>query len=133
MARRPKRDRGKEQYWRRMLRLWRRSGLGIRPFCALHHLSEPLFYAWRRTIHQRDQEVKRSAHGRPGQPSGQPAALANHDRAGPRPTFVPVTVSLPGPALELVLGQGRILRVPAGFEPATLRQLLAILEEVPPC
>lgn len=133
MAGRWQRDRGKEQFWRRILRQWRRSGLGVRPFCALHQLTEPLFYAWRRTIHQRDQEAKRPANARSRQPSGKRAATANHDVQEALPTFVPVTVSLPSPALELVLGQGRVLRVPDGFEPATLRQLLAILEEAPPC
>ena len=33
--------------------------------------------------------------------------------------------------LQVVLNSGRIVRVPAGFDAATLRQLLAILEERP--
>jgi hypothetical protein len=33
--------------------------------------------------------------------------------------------------LELVLAGGRVLRVPPGFDPASLRQLLRLLEELP--
>ena len=36
-------------------------------------------------------------------------------------------------SVEVVLADGRRVRVPPGFDPATLRQLLAVLEEVPPC
>jgi hypothetical protein len=32
-----------------------------------------------------------------------------------------------------VLAGGRRLRVTPGFDPATVRQLLAVLEEAPPC
>jgi hypothetical protein len=35
-------------------------------------------------------------------------------------------------ALELLLAGGRVLRVPAGFDAATLRRLLALLEEQRP-
>src|ERR1700683_1668679 len=122
MARRPTRSNpGKERFWRRLLRLGRRSGLTIRDFCAAHEVSEPSFYAWRRTLSQREERSAGSARPVPG--DAQP------------PVFVPLRV-VPAPAamaLELVLGPGRVVRVPAGFDPATLRQLLAILEEGPSC
>jgi hypothetical protein len=51
------RDPAKEKYWRRLLRMWRRSGLTGRDFCAEHKLSEPSFYAWKREIARRDHEV----------------------------------------------------------------------------
>jgi hypothetical protein len=35
--------------------------------------------------------------------------------------------------LELVVGSGRVVRVPPGFDVATLRNLLAVLEERPSC
>jgi hypothetical protein len=34
---------------------------------------------------------------------------------------------------EVVLRGGRTVRVGPGFDAATLRQLLAVLEEAPPC
>ena len=44
----------KERFWRRMVRQWRKSGLSVRAFCAERGLSEPSFYAWRRTFAERD-------------------------------------------------------------------------------
>jgi hypothetical protein len=122
MSRRGERDRGKERFWRRLLRRWRGSGRTVRGFCAEQGVSEPTFYAWRRTIATRDQEAgpQQPARLRTGAPRGRG-----------RPAFVPVQVR-PTTALEVVLGGGRLVRVPAGFDPATLRQLLAVLEE-PPC
>jgi transposase-like protein len=119
MARRGERDRGGERFWRRMLRLWRHSGQSIREFCTKHELAEPSFYAWRRVIGERDRQA-----AQPSDSDGQ---------AQDQPAFVPLCV-LPTAttALELVLGQGRVVRVPAGFDAATLRQLLAVLEE-PSC
>jgi hypothetical protein len=115
MAGRSERDVGKERFWRQVVEQWRRSGQKVRAFCAAHDLSEASFYGWRRTIDQRDE-------------------------AAAKPNFVPVRVMVstkaPAPApLEIVLergGAGRVLRVPAGFDAATLRQLLAVLEE-PSC
>jgi transposase-like protein len=111
MARRGERDLKKERFWRQMVRQWRRSGLTIRAFCQEHGLSEASFYAWRQTLAEREQQ----RHGSADQP----------------PAFVPVQV-VPAPAaasLEVVLGAGRVVRVPPGFDAATLRQLLAALEE----
>lgn len=115
MATSKPRDGSKERFWRRIVRQWRRSGLSVRAFCAEQDVSEPSFYAWRRTLQQRD------------------AAGA---------AFVPVQVladPLPPTSdrnpsgLELVLGTGRVVRIGPGFDAATLRRLLAVLEEGRPC
>jgi transposase-like protein len=53
MAGLSKRDGGKERFWRRILRQWRRSGLSVRDFCAEHGLAEPSFYSWRRIVADR--------------------------------------------------------------------------------
>jgi hypothetical protein len=114
---RGERDRAKERYWRTMVRQWRQSGRTARDFCAEHNLSEASFYAWRRTIAERDQEPT----------SAVSPAL-----------FVPVRLTAPtapdqSATLEVVLGAGRVLRVPPGFDAATLRRLLGILQEAPSC
>jgi transposase len=111
MAHGKPRDPRKEQHWRRWIQQWQHSGLSAQAFCDRHHLPVPRFYAWRRTLHQRD------------------AAAA---------TFVPVQIvpdrpPEPGGDLELLLAGGRRLRVRPGFDPATLRQLLTVLEEASPC
>ena len=104
-------------------------GRTARDFCAEQGLSEPAFYAWRRTIAQRDREA------RPRQQPDRPVPVARP------PVFVPVRVTEPmqptaqdqRSALEVVLAAGRVVRVPAGFDAVTLRQLLVLLEEAPSC
>jgi hypothetical protein len=108
------RDPRKEQHWRDLIACWQRSGLSVRVFCQRQRLAIPSFYAWRRTLRQRDGQA---------QPASAPV------------TFVPVQIrhdipALPA-ALELVLTDGRCLRIPPGFEPAHLRALLCALEDSP--
>src|SRR5271167_4904550 len=105
------RDERKERQWRRWIDQWRVSGLSVRAFCARHGLATPSFYAWRRTLKQ---------------------------RAADTPAFVAVQVVADGTpaqvtALEVVLGDGRIVRVAPGFDAATLRRLLAVLQEGGAC
>ena len=131
MARRGKRDRGKEHFWRHVLRQWRRSGQGVRRYCAEHGLSEPSFYAWRRTLQERDRQAQ-------PQPTRGPVSAGQVlgtgvPRGHAQPRFEPVTVLTPAPALEVVCRDGRVVRVPPGFEPTALRQVLAVLAEASPC
>jgi hypothetical protein len=124
-----RRDPTKERYWRRMLRLWQRSGQSGRDFCATHGLNEPSFYAWRREIARRDQEAAASTNR--ATRATPPCLPAD----GPIPTFVAVTVDTAAPApasLEVVVAHGRCVRVPPGFDADLLRQLLRVLEE-PSC
>lgn len=105
------RDARKEQQWRRWIEAWRASGLSVRAFCARHGLAPPSFYAWRRELRRRDAE---------------------------QPAFVPVRVlgaegPVPGRSIEVVLRSGRTVRVAPGFDAATLQQVVAVLEEGPPC
>jgi hypothetical protein len=118
-----RRDLAKEKVWRRLLRLWKRSGQTGRDFCASHGLSEPSFYSWRREIARRDQEMRTAT-----PPVTRPAAR------GPLPAFVQVTVDAQAvPAtLEVMLVHGRRVRIPPGFDADVLRQLLRVLEE-PSC
>jgi transposase-like protein len=131
MARQGERDVGKERFWRRLMALWRRSQpMTVRDFCAEHGVSEPSFYGWRRTLAQRDHRA----------PPRAVSSSARHTRrqADEQAKFVPLRI-VPGPTgkgsadLQVVLGSGRIVRVPPGFDAATLRQLLVILEEERPC
>ena len=111
---------GKEQRWLDLIRRWRQSRLSVRHFCGRHRLSEATFYAWRRVLRQRgliDENWSAAV----------PAATT--------PGFVQIAVNagaLTLPAIDLVVAQGRLLRVRAGFDPDLLRQLLRLLEE-PSC
>lgn len=112
------RKRSKEQLWRRAVARWRRSGLSVRAYCVQHGLSEPSFYAWRRELARRDQRQAERA----VQP---PHVKPIH--------FVPVRVTEPAAAIEIVLTNGQIVRVRPGFDAATLRQVLSTVEEDRPC
>jgi hypothetical protein len=115
----PRRDPAKERYWRRLLRLWRASGLNGRDFCAQQRLSEPSFYAWRRELARRDQQRQAPQAG---------AAAAT-------PAFVALAVAadpVSPPAIEVVVAERRLLRVRPGFDAELLRQLVRLLEE-PSC
>jgi hypothetical protein len=103
------RDSRKEQRWRRRLRRWQGSGLSVAVFCRRYGLAKHSFYAWRRILARRDAEQS---------------------------TFIPVQVLAENGAaatLEVLLVSGRRLRVPRGFDAATLRQVLAVLEEDKAC
>ena len=103
------RDERKVHQWRRWIDQWRVSGLSVRAFCARRGLAIPSFYAWRRTLER---------------------------RAAEQVVFAPVQVvadAVPAQisALEVVLTDGRTVRVAPGFHAATLRRLLAVLEGGP--
>jgi hypothetical protein len=103
------RDERKEQQWRRRIEQWRSSGLSVRAFCARLGLTTASFYSWRRVLER---------------------------RAADQVVFVPVQVvtdAVPTQisALEVVLADGRMVRVGPGFDAATLQQLLAVLEGRP--
>jgi transposase-like protein len=103
------RDPRKEQFWRDHLRRWQQAGGTVRAYCRRHGLAEASFHGWRRTLAQRDRASQ------------------------PPVTFVPVHLRHEAPAtpLELILGDGRCLRIPAGFAPDSLRAVLAVLEGAP--
>lgn len=109
MAQGKPRDTRKEQLWRRLISDWRASGLTVREFCERRGLPEPSFYGWRRQLQRRRAEAAR---------------------------FVPVRVLADEPpvaegAIELVLAGKRSLRIAPGFDAATLRRLLDVLEDQP--
>jgi transposase len=90
-----------------VLARWRRSGLSVRAFCRAEGVSEPSFYAWRRKL----------------------------DGAEPnKPVFLPVHIVTEAAhepttrGIEVVLANGRCVRVGPGFDPQTLVKLVALLE-----
>jgi len=52
------RDVAKEQFWREAVARQASSGLHVRAFCQQEQLTVSSFYAWRRTIWERDGQVK---------------------------------------------------------------------------
>jgi hypothetical protein len=123
----------REIYWSAILADFRRSGLTHVEFCQLRRISIHSFRDWLYRL-------------RPGLPprrsrSDRPASAPSSNQAN-TPAFLPVHVRPRSPAciadhqvapppapLELVLSDRAHLRVPAGFDPATLHQLLDVLEQ----
>ena len=115
-------DTAKQQHWLDLIRRWQQSPLTVRAFCDRHGLAEARFYLWRRVLRERG-----LLHDSPTPTQRTPPS--------PPPAFVKLTVDGPPAAptaIELLLGDQRRLRVFPGFDPATLRQLLRLLEE-PAC
>ena len=112
MAHGKPRDPRKEQQWRRLIQLWKNSGLTVRAFCAHHHITQPSFYAWRRELQQRDATAF------------VPVQVETNDQLARVTSFA---------TIEVVLASGQCIRVTPGFDPGTLRQLLAVLQEGGPC
>jgi transposase len=116
------RDRGKERFWQRHVAGWRRSGLSVRDYCRTECLAEPSFYAWRRVLAERARHAASD--------SGKHSASA----MAALPAFVPVRLieeTSAAAVLEVVLRGGRVVRVPAGFAAAALREVVAVLEGLP--
>ena len=97
----------RESYWRQVLARWKRSGLSVRAFCGAEGLNPMTFYWWRRELARRDQ---------------------------PQPSFLPVhilaeTTQTSTVSIEVVLANGRSVRVGAGFDPLTLVRVVETLEQ----
>ncbi len=58
MAKGQQRDPAREAKWRQVLARQGKSGLSVRVFCRREGLPESAFYAWRRTIQQRDAQCE---------------------------------------------------------------------------
>src|SRR3954453_11105422 len=96
----------REPYWRLVVARWKRSGLTVGEFCRSESLNQATFYWWRRELRRRDQ---------------------------PQPAFLPVRVLADQPqtagSIEVVLANGRCLRIGAGFDRRTLVEVVKLLED----
>jgi transposase-like protein len=96
---------------------WKTSGLSVPAFAAQHGFNADRFYRWRRKFETTPATAPT--------PAVLPLVAV---RATP-----PAAPALPA-SFELVCGRGRVLRIPAAFEPAALRALLRVLDdEAPAC
>lgn len=117
-------DPAKTQFWRQVLARQQASGLTIRAYCAAHGLSQANCYRWQRVLAQRPQ---RRAVPRPTPPH----RSTHPPQTETLPLFVPLDLDVATAtraALEVVLADGRVVRVRPGFDAATLGQLVACLE-----
>ncbi len=109
------RDARREALWREVLVRQQQSGLSVRAFCQRQGLSQASFYAWRRTLKQREAERR----------TARPAIVP--------PAFLPVVVQDVPPdahdgSLVIELRGGRRLRLPLSTPAARLAELVHALE-----
>ena len=102
------RDSQREDFWRAVLKRQAASGLNVRAFCRREALAETSFFAWRRTIRQRDGEA-----GSSGQPAFVPATLTDTSREL---------------SIVLELASGSALRLPESISAERLAELVHALE-----
>ena len=105
------RDVAKERRWRELLKRQVASGLSVREFCRRESLTESAFYAWRRTVAERDGESPRP---RKSPPAFVPAVMTSEPR---RET-----------AITIELAGGRVLRLPETITADWLAELATALE-----
>ena len=122
-----RRDPAREKLWRRTIREQERSGLAVRAFCQSEGLKDWTFRWWRQELARRDRQTSAASRG---EQEGEPTESA--------PAFLSVRVTdleaiSPRHAspIEILLPTGSIVRVPSGFDPSTLGQVLAVLEGRP--
>jgi hypothetical protein len=108
----PRPDSAKEKFWRDVLKAFVGSGQSVRAFCSSRGVSEPSFYAWRRTLSRRDPKTNKAA----------------------GPAFVPVRLS-PGGGLgataagriEIALATGHRIRLRGPVDREALAEVVAVL------
>ena len=115
-----RRDLVKERLWREHVSAWHSSGVGIRSYCQEHGLSASLFHWWRGELKRRDTETGMIREG--GGKTRARGSVAEVRLMGEAPEREA------GASLEVVLGNGRSIRVWDGFNAGTLAQLVSALE-----
>jgi hypothetical protein len=107
-------DPGKHQRWQRTIGEAARSGLSAREFCRRRKLTVSQFYWWQRRLKM---NVRKGAAQRLGSDAKEASFALVSDE------------SLTAQAgIELVLGDGRRLRIHKGVDGETLRAVLAAME-----
>jgi transposase-like protein len=121
MAQHP--DANKQNRWLEIIGRWQQSQLTIREFCERQQVSEASFFSWRRVLRRRGL-LDEPADPKAAKAASKSSAFVKLTPAGPEPTAAS--------AMELVLGERRLLRVRPGFDADLLLELVRLLEE-PSC
>jgi len=120
MAQGSRRDPQRQRYWRGVIEQQAASGQSVRAWCRRHRVAESAFYFWRGEL------ARRNAQANTTPPS---ASGATKPSAG----FVPVAVTADGTndhrgRIEIVLGDGRSVRLTGPVDRQALADVVAVLE-----
>ena len=102
------------EHWRGLVRAWEGSGLTQVDFCRRKGVSVHTFRSWRYSLRLQAKEERRAPASRALAPPFGEVKLAEKAR-------------LAGAGVAVELGDGRVVRVEPGFDPATLKEVLAVL------
>jgi hypothetical protein len=114
--------------WAALIDEWQDSGLSLPAFCERHGLNPGTMRGW---VYKRGHRLAID------QARGETHAGRALDEKASTPTFLPVRLTEPlpiataGPGVEVVLGPTRRIVVAPGFDPETLRRVVAVLEDRP--
>ena len=130
------RDPQRQVYWEQVMRRWQEGGRSVTDFCRAEGVRESAFYFWRRELARRNQQAVKGPRPKARQAasaSRSPRPSQRSRPVSPPPSFLPVRVVKDGVAeaphtIDIVLGQGRMVRVQSGFDRQTLVDVLAVLE-----
>jgi len=114
-SRRPRPDGEKARQWRRLIQEAANSGLSIREFCRRQGTKDSRFYLLQRRLKSQLGATKAKAAGAAGWKAS--FALVREEPG-----------ELQTMGIELVLADGRRLRIGRGLDEPTLRTVLAVLE-----
>jgi hypothetical protein len=122
-------------YWSAIIADFRRSGLTHVEFCRRRQISVHAFRHWlyRRLpgLPSASSATRTTPAISGAAPPPAPPLLPVHIRPGPIPAAIMPRDTRSAPPLELVLADDRRLRIPPGFDPDPLHQVLDIPERRP--
>jgi transposase-like protein len=113
-----RRERSKEDFWRRMIRQQAGSGLSVRAWCGRHDFSEACFYWWRRRLAQSGGRAQKSGRRKAGTPQFVPVRIAAEQAAA--------AISRPD-CIEIILPGKQQVRVLGAVDRQALADVLAVL------
>lgn len=104
----------KKRYWQRMVREATRSKLSIREFCRRNHVKESQYFWWQRKLNG-------NRHSKALKKSGNKSNSASFALVSNEPEAMDA-------GIELILQDGRRIRISRGIDEQTLRSVLAAVE-----
>jgi transposase len=115
-----RRDPARERFWREKVQGQTASGLSVGAYCRRHRLRSSAFYYWRRALAKR---------GRGAGAAFVPVTVAD-ETTGPAGAMQRPTNSGQGGRIEILLANGRRVRVTGPVDREALAAVLAVVEGI---